>query len=495
MGMKPLGTITMYYPFIDEETIDVIQTIMDDASSYYDFVEKLSEKVYESDVPETLAYIAAVHAWRVSATGAIQRISKKFGSIPTISAWTTPLRKLPYEEMKWKFEEIISNISVDWILAELLFLKCWCGRYSAPFTDVEKNIEQAESFFEFRPDLECFLSAIYTVKGEWQFAYGDIPAADEYYDRVMEIAHKYDDQFQIYLIKTTYPGFIRTYDSQRALMLQEEAYQMAKRFEAPEKIAETLSDLGRIFETRGEYDLAIRAFNESLETFGSYEMEWYREPGDTPAFGLSRVYCELEDGKNAIEWINTAFELAGPSAYDTPYMISQKAEALILVGNFREAVELLDLCNKLSLKAARLIFQATCGLATGLLELIQGDPLTAIQTLEPCLESVMSLPLSIYINRILIALAKAEIASNLSGLSEISEKWLSRLGRHALEKDLPGIFLIYVLLKAEFIFKQGLSELAISTLEEVIGTYDSPSVRTLIERVHTKISEYKENKK
>lgn len=493
--MKPLGTITMYYPFIDGETKEVIQAMMNEAKNYHDFVEKLSKKVCESDVPESLAYIAAVHAWRMSATGAIQRISKKFGSVPTINAWTAPLRKLPYEEMKSTIEEIISNVRIDWVLAELLFLKCWCGRYSAPFMDMENNLDQAESFFESRPGLECFLSAFYTVKGEWQFAYADNTAAEEYYNRVLEIAYKYDDQFQIYLLKSTYTGFIRTFNVQKALTLQEEAYQTAKSFEAPEKIAEAMSDLGRIFETRGEYDLAIRAFNESLETFGSSEMEWYREPGDTPAFGLSRVYCELEDGKNAIEWIDTAFELAGPSAYDTPYMISQRAEALILVGKYGEATELLDLCDKVSLKSARSVFQATCGLATGLLELKQGDPITAIQTLEPCLEYVLSRPLSIYINRILIALAKAEIASNLSGLVEISDKWLSRLEQHAREKDLPGIFLIYTLLKADFIFKQGLTELALATLEEVIETHDSPSLRTLIERAQNKINEFEENKK
>jgi tetratricopeptide (TPR) repeat protein len=491
--MKPLGTITMYYPFIDEKSKTIIETIMKESSSYYDFVIRLSDKVYESDVPETLAYLAAVHAWRLSASSAIEKISKKYSSTPIIRAWTSPMRKLPYEQMSAELEDIIHDVEEDWILAELLFLKCWYGKYIQPFLEVERNIDQAEAHLKKHPNLECFSSTIYIRKLEWEISGGSLDKANEYYDEVMRIAKKYDDQYSIYLLISTYTGWSRTYDAQKALKLQEEAYKLAKSFEAPQKIAEAMADIGRICETLGEYDLAIQSYHDSLETFGSSEMEKYREPGDTPAFCLSRVYCELGDGKSALEWIDTAYDLAGSSAFDTPYMISQRGEALVMLGRFEEAASHLDQCEKISLKSGRQAFLAVNGLTTGYLELAQGDPLTAIQTLEPCLDFVLNRPLSIYINRILIALTKAEIAANASGLTEISDKWISRLEQNAREKNLPGILMLHALLKADFLSIQGLRESAVTTLEEALKIDDSPSLKTLIERIQTKLSELEEN--
>ena len=39
--MEPIGTITKYYQFVDEETKSILSTLMDEASSYYDFVNLL----------------------------------------------------------------------------------------------------------------------------------------------------------------------------------------------------------------------------------------------------------------------------------------------------------------------------------------------------------------------------------------------------------------------------------------------------------------------
>ena len=47
--MKPMGTITKYYPFVDEETKSILGTLMDGSSSYYDFVQQLCEVVLEDE--------------------------------------------------------------------------------------------------------------------------------------------------------------------------------------------------------------------------------------------------------------------------------------------------------------------------------------------------------------------------------------------------------------------------------------------------------------
>ena len=52
--MKPMGTITKYYPFIDEESRSILDSLMEESSSYNDFVLRLSEVVLENEVPVNL---------------------------------------------------------------------------------------------------------------------------------------------------------------------------------------------------------------------------------------------------------------------------------------------------------------------------------------------------------------------------------------------------------------------------------------------------------
>ncbi|MGY5859364.1 MAG: hypothetical protein RTU63_08335 [Candidatus Thorarchaeota archaeon] len=482
--MKDLGTITMYYPFIDGDTKDVVEITMNEASSYYDFVIRLSDRVCETETSEILAYLATVHAHRLSAADVMARITQKYNASLKIRAWTPSIRKLSYEEMMSEFEHIIQSIEDDWILAEVYVQRLWNSRYLAPLIESERDIQLIEEFLQENSNLECFSSNFQTLLCDWNLLRGNLDAANECYKKTMEIAEKYDDQYQISSLISIYTSWSRTYDAQEALTLQEEGYRIAKSFDAPEFIAESKADIGRIFESLGEYDLAIQAYLESLE---GYETD----PPNSPTLCLSRVYCELGDGEKALEWIDRAFEFAGPVAFDTPFLLSQRAEALVLQGHLDEAEEYLDLSHKVSLKSGRTGHLATKGVADGYFELAQGNPLAAIDAMEPCFDHLIQMPVSIYINRLLIALARAENAANASGLAEISDKWLTKLGQYAEEKKLPGILMIHALLKAESLATQGHTESALSILEKALSLEESPSLRTLIERIQAKMSELK----
>lgn len=50
--MKPIGTITNYFPFLKEETISVLTSVMDAATNYYDFVLRLGNKICDEDVSQ-----------------------------------------------------------------------------------------------------------------------------------------------------------------------------------------------------------------------------------------------------------------------------------------------------------------------------------------------------------------------------------------------------------------------------------------------------------
>jgi len=82
-----MGTITKYYPFIDEDTKSILNSLMAESSSYYDFVQRLSEKVLKDEVSVNLSYLAAAHVWWCRLEGKQNLIQKKYKEVPCIRPW------------------------------------------------------------------------------------------------------------------------------------------------------------------------------------------------------------------------------------------------------------------------------------------------------------------------------------------------------------------------------------------------------------------------
>jgi tetratricopeptide (TPR) repeat protein len=488
--MRPLGTITMYYQFIDEETISVIDDIMEHAENYYDFVIRLGKRACLEVNPSTLAHIAAVHAWRLSANDTKRELFQRFGEKdPIIKSWSAAQHELGIDELFGSISKAIETAMEDWLRIELFCLKTWYARYHIKSDELwYLPLERAEAILQEQSEMECFAALVHTVRSEVSFMDQFLDRAYDTYTKGMEMAKKYDDQFQIYQLLWTCSSWIKTYDARRALNLQEEAYELAKSFGASQKIAEAMADMGRISECLGEYDLAIQCYQNSLNTYGSPEMELYREVMDSPTFGLSRIYCELGNGTSGLEWIDLAFDIVGDFASEIPYLFAQRAEALLLLKRNQEAAHHLETCHRVSLISGGEGYLALCELATGYLEIAQGDPFTAIQTLIPGFEYLSQGPAAIYINRFLIALTRAEIAANLDGTSaEASERWMFELEKHAREKGLPGILMMHALLKTEYLLSRGQTEYAIEILSNSLNKEYSDTAKTLYDRVEAKL--------
>ncbi|MHA2193272.1 MAG: hypothetical protein ACXAAR_07570, partial [Candidatus Thorarchaeota archaeon] len=457
--MKPLGTITMYFQFLDQDTATEVETIMDLAENYYDFVLRLCERACQDETQTDLAYLAAVHAWRLSATGAKDKLLANFGHHARIRAWASPPHEVGFERM---FGE-------DWVLIELLCLKAWASRYEmeADETYWFAPLDRAEEILRQHPDLACFTAVVNTVRSELSFMDRSYERAYDSHNNGIEFAEKFNDKFQTYQLLWTRSSWIKAWDAKKAMELQEEAYKLAKEFAAPQKIAEAMCDMGRISEALGEYDLAIECYQSSLETYGSPGMALYREQMDSPSFCISRVYCELGDGTSGLEWIDSLISLLGQRADENPYVYAQRVEALVLLNRLQEATRQLEICQKLALRSGDEGAMNLCEFPAACLEIVEGDALTALQILEPIFKDFEPTPAAIYNNRFLIALAKAEIAANLQNITaEKSEQWLAKLGRHAREKNLPGIIMIHALLKADYLLARGLKEEAIDTLRD-----------------------------
>ncbi|MFX1367872.1 MAG: hypothetical protein ACFFAY_04665, partial [Promethearchaeota archaeon] len=222
MIMKPLGTITMYNRFVDKEIASVTERIMDHATNYYDFVLRLSEKACQNETPTELAYIAAANAWRLSATPAKNMLLQRFNDNPWIRSWTSPHHKIGFERSFADINQAISEAKENWIRIELLCLKAWWARYQmADETYWEEPIGQAESLLRSHSDLECFGALVNTVRSEASFIQRAYERAYESHNQGMEYAKKFDDKYQIYQLLWTRASWVKTWDTTKALELQE----------------------------------------------------------------------------------------------------------------------------------------------------------------------------------------------------------------------------------------------------------------------------------
>jgi hypothetical protein len=74
--MDPIRTITCYFPFIGNKTKNTLERLMVIASDYYDFAQRLGEKVLNSDCDDMVVYFAIHHAILVYEFKLIDKIRK-----------------------------------------------------------------------------------------------------------------------------------------------------------------------------------------------------------------------------------------------------------------------------------------------------------------------------------------------------------------------------------------------------------------------------------
>ncbi|MFW9908209.1 MAG: hypothetical protein ACFFEF_06510, partial [Candidatus Thorarchaeota archaeon] len=85
--MDPLGTITKYYPFLEKEIQTILDSLMKESTSYYDFVHRLAQYVLENEGDLHLAYLAAVHVSKIRETELIQDIATKYSNTHHVKLW------------------------------------------------------------------------------------------------------------------------------------------------------------------------------------------------------------------------------------------------------------------------------------------------------------------------------------------------------------------------------------------------------------------------
>ncbi len=491
--MKPSGTITKYYPFVNETTTSILDSLMENASSYNDLVQQLAHTALENDVPTDLAYIAAVQAWWCRLEETMKSIQEKYKDVRCIKPWGYSYDSVRKDQDRYHdavvedIENAIESSGKDWIETELHLLH---ALYHFPIGEIAsllEPIDKAKELIDTNPLLKCFEALIYALEGLATEREGNRKDSISILQKGRGLAELYDDSLYKYM-NMLQMGIVLTYsDAQDASVLYEDLYELAQNLEVPGFIREVLNDSSILYETTGEYDLAISCHQELQEMLGN------RQPPDSSRIIMARVYATLGNGARALEYISKGIEDSG--AFAGPNMYNIKAWALALLGRVDEAEQALDIANSKLIKSGLESLLGEYYHASGAVELRRGDIPAALDFLERAWEIAERTPRGTNQNRILLQLARAEVmAANQSrdrtkSTPVVPGKWLSRLETHAAERNLPGIKMYAALLKSEFYQYSDQLRDAYATLVDAFDITDSLGVKTLRSRISSRIQE------
>ncbi len=487
--MEPLGTITKYYPFIDEESRSVLNSLMDESSSYYDFVQRLCTYILENEVPVNLAYIAAGQAWWTRTEETMKRIQEKYGTVPCVRPWAHLHATIGTDQAKYHdpvveaIDEVIGTSIEDWMKTELYLLHAF---YHWPahgdILSLVEPLEKAKGLIETNTVLTCFEPLVRAFEAMVRRRESDRKGAILDYQRGQQVAEKYNDSVYKYMNLMGMANAFRSFDIQESLRLFEELYDLAQDLDAPYFVAEVLNDSSLTFETAGEYDLAISCHLEGIKIFGG---------GDAPSQILSRLYSTLCEGKLALEWADEAFKYA--SNFEIPSMYLEKALALAVSDRPEDAEHILDIAHPLIMKTGNVDELAKYYHISGIIEFTRGNFLAALDFLEQALEITENAPGSTAQNNVLLDLTRIELAMNSYSNDRSNNvtpgRWLSKLEEHAIECNYLGLRMQAALLKSEFYQIHGQLKDAHATLVDALNITDSLGVKTLRKKINGKIRE------
>lgn len=448
--MDPIGTITQYFPFIDEETKNVLEEIMAEASEYYDFVHKLRDSVLNNDSPVMVVYFAIHHSMIALDYKHIDKIEEKYGHHQILgpNLFFSSAYQGTYEDVVKVHEladAVLATQPEDWISLEMNFMKFEADMVNYPASmyqtktldKIRELIDSDSRFGFYEITLNDFLALHAQIDG-------DSEALIRCIDRGLHFAKEFDDRLRTAHLLIRKSNIIMRQDRNHSRELLEQAYQITDScLEIPVFYAEILYNLSILDAIRGEFDSAIRC---CLETVTIRERAGLSTAN--AAYYLSLFYNVIGEPASGLEW----GRMAEDQFKSRPNLINRamlnQIWSLILLKRITEAQALTDLSREPILKSGDVNQIAWLHFVTGVFELEQGDPSLALSSVEQGLriyeEEGSSLLMELFF---LYQLAKIEILS--CSLEEVVSPSLAILEEKALSEDLPGILGLVLLLKAE----------------------------------------------
>ncbi len=448
--MKPIGTITQYFSFIDEQTKTVLENVMREATDYCDFVEKLDNMVINNDSPVMVVYFAIHFSMIGHNYKLIDKIREKYGHhlILGPNLFYSSVYQGTYRDAE-KVHELADAVlklqPEDWLALEMNLIKFEIDMRNYPETMYPTSLmNNIQELIASNPDFgfyEIVLCDYLAIRAQVD---GDVNERIRSLERGIQIADKYDDQLRkanfLTLLGSIKMNFDRT-ESRKAL---EEAYQIVdSSLGIPSYFANILYYLSLLDSIKGEFDNAIEGCLEAVTIRERVGLEI----GNAASF-LSIFYNAIGEPESGLEWGQMAEDQFRGRPYLINYAIMSQVWSLILLKRLIEAQALIDSVRESIVKSGNEDHIAWLHFVTGIMEVEQGDFPLALSSIEEGIKIFEQKGTWLLLELIFLhQLAKVEILS--SSTDEIVSPSLAVLEERAINEDLPGFLGLALLLKAD----------------------------------------------
>ena len=486
--MKPIGTITVYFPHIDEETRSTLHSVMDEAENYADFVEKLCDKVCNEESSPLVEYFAALHAYRLDN----YVLFVKLQAAGKISELATPLflltrarrgERVTWDEMRKAQMTALELAPNDWI-AILLYL-AWRGLAESLYPESDVNIRPIETISSCvyeDSDLTFFKSYLEQLEAQAYLKDYKRKESISHLKQALAIARKFDEQLMVADLLIKIADLTKHTDVKQAIDLFISSQNLSKQLGYKHGIGLTQHHLGHIMGLRGEFDAAI-----------DHQLEYraVRESLGLPVLWMNSIiafyYNQVEDGEKSYQFAKVFLDYDGLVDRYLGYAKAQAAWSLINLDRLDEAKEVLADAKEIVLKSGDSRQIMHLQVAEGVLEREEKNYDIAITCFEYALDYLKENPVPLIQNICLLNLTKIEIEllpeESIDAESDTSGPWMQRLMEYVEKNDWPGIAAQASLLKAKLRAKQGKQEEVRKILKEVKKIAESPSMKYLNDMV------------
>ncbi len=470
--MKAIGTITACFPYVDEETRVILQSVMDDVKNYNDFAEKLCERALNESLPKLAVYFAYYHCYNQGKYNFLWRLIDANIETELTRFFYLVAAQRRGEDIKWEEYQkamfsALKQVKNDWMACHVYI--AWRGMVEAfdlPETSVDhETLDILTSKIENDEEYGFFLSRIHRITARKLTREGNLKEAIRYYDKAISQAKKYDDQEALCILLQLKANRVKQYNFNEALSLLKIVKRIVDELGYIDGEGLYLHQLGHIAMAKGEFEKAIEYQNQCV----AHRLQVGLPVGFMKG-GIAFIYNQKGDGETALAMID---EGRTDQVIESLWLCQiQEAWAYLLIDKIDEASHRLEIARTSSLKSGDETNLAFTHFLEGLLTKRQGDLPTAIFFLKQALEIFERSQGLAYLHFTLVEMTDIEIEMTTSKKDsaslEVSGPMMRRLLEHVEERDLPGVAAQTKILLAKLRFKQGRFEESKELVDEVL---------------------------
>jgi len=469
--MKPLGTITMYFDFVDAKTKSILEALMKKAYNYFDFVSLLTERACFENAPQLLVFMAVLHSSKLWNMHGLEQLSKKYSNDPLVRPYLLNIKSRSGEEVDWQgildSTRIVLNSNPDkWVALQMRLLNhsVAIGSHRAPLKAF--TLATIGRLIRNNDELSCFSSNLWFLRAALWDRVEDLDKRLAFTQKAMDLAREFDDKYtEGYGFRTLAANSFSS-DLQQTQEYIHSADVIFEELGHKLGMAENFDTLSGVFQSRGEYTRALECLFESMRLKEDLGVDNWLTPTN-----VAWIYNIIGDRRAALEWSEYALISICMCDNLIGYPHLQRARALISVGRTESVLEHLDVALQYALREGDERLMKLYDVTLTLLQRAEGEISSALLNLEGHMDTDYPTLNDFDINEYLLLLAETEVIAFKPDMenffSEYSGPWMERLEERARENELVGFLGLALLLKARLRLKQKRKDAAKYLLEEV----------------------------